>query len=78
MTSSGGQELLLIELEPEELDRKPGYGCTPRVAPTGTVRSEGAATRGVYLVPFSETDDEVLLRTIILSRKATRDYVGEG
>jgi hypothetical protein len=31
----------------------------------------------VYLVPFSETDDEVLLRTIIPSRKATRDYLGE-
>jgi hypothetical protein len=30
-----------------------------------------------YLVPFSESEDEVLLRTIIPSRKATRDYLGE-
>jgi hypothetical protein len=32
----------------------------------------------VYLVPFSETENEVLLRTITPSRKATRDYLGEG
>lgn len=29
-----------------------------------------------YLVPFTETDDEVFLKTIIPSRKATRDYLG--
>jgi len=28
------------------------------------------------LVPFSETDDEVMLKTIIPSRKATRKYLG--
>ena len=28
-----------------------------------------------YLVPFTETDDEVFLKTIIPSRKATRDYL---
>ena len=31
----------------------------------------------VYLVPFVETDEEVFLKTIIPSRKATRDYLGE-
>lgn len=30
-----------------------------------------------YLVPFIETEHEVFLKTIIPSRKATRDYVGE-
>lgn len=28
-------------------------------------------------VPFVETDDEVFLKTIIPSRKATRKYIGE-
>ena len=28
-----------------------------------------------YLVPFVETEDEVYLKTIIPSRKATRDYL---
>jgi len=32
----------------------------------------------VYLVPFVETDEEVLLKTIIPSRKATKSYLGEG
>ena len=31
----------------------------------------------VYLVPYIETDDEVFLKTIIPSRKATKRYVGE-
>ena len=31
----------------------------------------------VYLVPFVETDDEVFLKTIIPSRKATKTYLGE-
>lgn len=31
----------------------------------------------VYLVPFVETDEEVLLKTIIPSRKATKSYLGE-
>jgi uncharacterized DUF497 family protein len=30
----------------------------------------------VYLVPFVEDDREVFLKTIIPSRKATRDYLG--
>ena len=32
----------------------------------------------IYLVPFIETDDEVFLKTIIPSRKATKKYRGEG
>ena len=28
-----------------------------------------------YLVPFVETDSEILLKTVIPSRKATRDYL---
>lgn len=31
----------------------------------------------VYLVPFVETDEEVFLKTIIPSRKATKTYLGE-
>jgi len=30
-----------------------------------------------YLIPFVENDDEVFLKTIIPSRKATRKYVGD-
>jgi len=30
-----------------------------------------------YIVPFVEDDTEVFLKTIIPSRKATRDYLGE-
>jgi uncharacterized DUF497 family protein len=30
-----------------------------------------------YLVPFIESDDEIFLKTIIPSRKATKQYVGE-
>jgi len=29
----------------------------------------------VYLVPFAETDDQVFLKTIIPSRKATKKYL---
>ncbi len=29
-----------------------------------------------YLVPFVETDDEIFLKTIIPSRKATKHYAG--
>ena len=32
----------------------------------------------VYLIPFVETDEEVFLKTIIPSRKATKSYLGEG
>lgn len=31
----------------------------------------------VYLVPFVESDDELFLKTIIPSRKATKSYLGE-
>ena len=31
----------------------------------------------IYLVPYVETDDEIFLKTIIPSRKATRQYLGE-
>jgi len=31
----------------------------------------------VYLVPFVESDEEVFLKTIIPSRKATKNYLGE-
>jgi uncharacterized DUF497 family protein len=31
----------------------------------------------VYLVPFVETDEEVFLKTIIPSHKATKSYLGE-
>ncbi len=30
----------------------------------------------VYLVPFVESEDEVFLKTIIPSRKATKKYIG--
>ena len=30
----------------------------------------------VHLVPFDETDDTIFLRTIIPSRKATKQYLG--
>lgn len=32
----------------------------------------------VYLVPFVETEEEVFLKTIIPSRKATKQYKGAG
>lgn len=31
----------------------------------------------VYLVPFIEKDDHIFLKTIIPSRKATRQYIGK-
>jgi hypothetical protein len=31
----------------------------------------------VYLVPYVENNDEIFLKTIIPSRKATNKYVGE-
>ncbi len=30
-----------------------------------------------YLVPFAESEEEIFLKTIIPSRKATKQYVGE-
>ncbi len=32
----------------------------------------------VYLVPFVETEEEVFLKTVIPSRKATRKYLSRG
>jgi len=32
----------------------------------------------VYLVPFVEEKDHFFLKTVIPSRKATRDYLGRG
>lgn len=32
----------------------------------------------VYLVPFVETEGEIILKTIIPSRKATKQYLGGG
>jgi hypothetical protein len=32
----------------------------------------------VYFVPFVESDEEVFLKTIVPSRKATKSYLGEG
>ena len=31
----------------------------------------------IYLVPYRETEDEIFLKTIIPSRKATKEYLGE-
>jgi uncharacterized DUF497 family protein len=36
-----------------------------------------AIEKYAYLVPFVETEDEVFLKTIIPSRKATKKYLGE-
>ena len=30
----------------------------------------------IYLVPYVESEDEIFLKTIIPSRKATREYLG--
>ncbi len=30
-----------------------------------------------YLVPYVENDDEIFLKTVVPSRKATRQYLGE-
>lgn len=38
------------------------------------VKSEGY----VYLIPFVEEDDHYFLKTVIPSRKATRDYLSKG
>ena len=32
----------------------------------------------IYLVPFVESENEIFLKTIIPSRKATKSYKGEG
>ena len=37
-----------------------------------------AADSYVYLVPFAEEEDHLFLKTIIPSRKATRDYLNQG
>jgi uncharacterized DUF497 family protein len=37
-----------------------------------------AADNYVYLVPFAEEEDYLFLKTIIPSRKATRNYLSQG
>lgn len=37
-----------------------------------------SSNRYVYLVPFVEEDDHLFLKTVIPSRKATRDYLYRG
>ena len=37
-----------------------------------------SSNRYVYLVPFVEEDDHLFLKTVIPSRKATRDYFYRG
>ena len=37
-----------------------------------------AIEKYVYLVPFVESEEEVFLKTIIPSRRATKSYLGEG
>jgi uncharacterized DUF497 family protein len=37
-----------------------------------------AADNYVYLVPFAEEEDYLFLKTIIPSRKATRNYLNQG
>jgi hypothetical protein len=37
-----------------------------------------AADGYVYLVPFVEEDEHIFLKTVIPSRKATRDYLKAG
>jgi len=32
----------------------------------------------VYLVPFEETEESYILKTVFASRKATRDYLARG
>ncbi len=36
-----------------------------------------AVNEYVYLVPYVESDDEIFLKTIIPSRKATKKYIGK-
>lgn len=38
----------------------------------------GACDSYVYLVPFVEEEDYFFLKTVIPSRKATRDYLNQG
>ena len=57
---------LLDVLEHQNPDRYPGQRIF-------VVRGDDY----VYLVPFAEDDDAVFLKTIIPSRKATKQYLGE-
>jgi len=61
--SNGG---LLVVLDHPNTDQYPNQGMF-------VVRIRGYA----YLVPFVETKQEVFLKTIIPSRKATRIYLDE-
>ena len=48
---------------------------TPAATPASASSSSGADY--VYLVPFVEDEQTVFLKTIIPSRKATKQYLGE-
>jgi hypothetical protein len=49
---------------------------TPTVTLSSTSSSSDERTYG-YLVPFVEDERTVFLKTIIPSRKATKEYLGE-
>jgi len=57
---------ILDTLEHPNPERYPGQ-------PIHVIAIEGYA----YLVPFAESEDEVFLKTIIPSRKATKAYLGD-
>jgi len=59
-----GDEVALLEHADQE--RYPGQKIS-------VVVIEGYA----YLIPFVETRDETFLKTIILSRKASKQYIGD-
>ena len=59
------QELVLDDLEHPNEERYP----TQRIL---VVEVDNVA----YLVPYVESEDEIFLKTIIPSRKATRKYLG--
>ena len=49
---------------------------TFQLMPTCALSSSSDA-RSIYLVPFVEDEQTVFLKTIIPSRKATKEYLGE-
>jgi hypothetical protein len=67
VTVAVGADGLLDVLEHPNQNRRPGQRIL-------VVAVDGYA----YLVPFAEEDDYVFLKTIIPSRKATREYLAKG
>lgn len=49
----------------------------PQAAPAAQGVNAVAIEGYVYLVPFVESEEEIFLKTIIPSRKATKYYRGE-